>query len=367
MISLAGGLPDAERFPTELLAELTQRVISERGHQALQYGITRGDESTRAALCALFGQTPVDPEDLVVTTGSQQALDLLARALLDPGDAVVVSDPEYLGALQVFRGAGAVVRSVGLDDHGLNTSQLEDELRWGLRPKLCYVVPHFHNPTGATMNLERRVHLDQLADRYGFVVVEDDPYRELYFDANAPTDPPQSPDHTVRLRSTSKTLAPGLRVGVLAGPPWLTAAVVTAKQSVDLHTSTLCQAIVCEALHAPWIDDHLRALRELYRTKRDALAAALRYAFDDNITFALPHGGMFLWADLAPAGIDDSAEWLRRCLDELVCFVPGSAFAVQRSLASFARFSFATGGIEDFAVAAERLARVADDSPRARS
>lgn len=353
MISVAGGLPDASLFPTAELAAISQRVITDQGARVLQYGVTSGDETTRSAMTRLF--TPgTEATRLVVTTGSQQALDLIARTVVNPGDQVVAGDPDYLGALQVFRSYGTDVRSVPVDSDGLDTGHLEDELRWGLRPKCCYIVPNFHNPTGVTMSAERRMHLNELAQRYGFLVIEDDPYRDLYFGGAAPEQIESDPQLTVQLRSTSKILAPGLRIGALAGPQWLTDAVTTAKQSVDLHTSTLTQAIVAEALIAPWFDDHLATLRRSYEAKRDVLIDALGAAFDGEIEIAVPAGGMFLWARFH--GIDDATDWLQRCLDNGVCFVPGQAFSVHRDLSQHARLSFATGSVDELTVAVERLA-----------
>lgn len=353
MLSLAGGLPDASRFPVPELARIAERVITESGGQVLQYGTTQGDEAARRALVRLY-DSPTDPESLVVTTGSQQALDLLGRVLLDPGDQVVVHDPDYLGALQVFRSHEAHLIPVAVDGDGLDTSELEDRLRAGARPKACYVVPHFHNPTGATLSPDRRRHLGELAAMYGFVIIEDDPYRDLWFDGTGPTEAVSDPQLTVRLRSTSKTLAPGLRLGVLSAPPWLVRAVVTAKQSTDMHTSRLSQAVVASALEAPWFTPHLEGLRSWYGAKRDVLVGALQEVFADRVHFTAPGGGMFLWVEFTD--VDDTGRWLERCLDAGVCFVPGAAFAVERNLVQAARLAFATGSPEQLHRAVARMA-----------
>ena len=352
MISLAGGLPDASHFPVGELAGITARVLGAEGATALQYGLTAGSAEARTALGSLFGDAP-DSEEMVLTTGSQQALALIARVVVNPGDQVVVGDPDYLGALQVFRAYGADVRPIAIDADGLDTAQLEDALRWGLRPKLCYLVPHFHNPTGGTMSAEGRAHLNELSSRYGFLLVEDDPYRELYYSDEAPQDRPGDPELTVRLRSTSKMLAPGLRVGALHGPSWLVEPIVTAKQSADLHTSSLTQAIAAEAVASSWLPGHLDALRSLYRGKRNVLVDALRSAFGERASFAVPDGGMFLWVRIEDAG--DTTSWLERCLERGVCFVPGSAFAVARDLSSYLRLSFATGTTDELVTAVDRM------------
>ncbi len=368
MISLAGGLPDASMFPVDALATIAGEVIARDGARVLQYGVTRGEESARAALATLYGDPLFDgadpdhpdtghpdPDDLVVTTGSQQGLDLVARVLLDPGDVVVTGDPEYLGVLQILRSVNAAVHPIPIDGDGLDTAVLADRLEGGLRPKACYIVPHFHNPTGATMSTERRAHLHELSSKYGFVVIEDDPYRELYYDGERPEERVGDPDLTVRFRSTSKVLAPGLRIGSLTGPAWLREAVVTAKQSADLHTSTVTQAIVAEALRSPWLAEHLDALRRTYGHKRDVLVAALHDAFGDGVRFETPAGGMFVWAEFG--GDVDTATWLNAALEHLVCFVPGAAFAVERELASSSRLSFVTPPPDDLREGVLRLVR----------
>jgi len=354
MISLAGGLPDPTLFPTEALAVIAQRLVHDHGQEVLQYGVTAGAPEVRRALIALFGaSTGTGAERLVVTTGSQQALDLIARTVVNPGDQVVVGDPDYLGGLQVFRSYGADLRPIAIDVDGMDTAQLEHELQRGLRPTCCYIVPHFHNPTGATMSAERREHLDGLSQQFGFLVIEDDPYCELFYGGVAPAEHAGDPELTVQLRSTSKTLAPGLRIGVLSGPDWLTDPLITAKQSVDLHTSSLSQAIVAEVVASSWFGAHLNSLRQAYGLKRDALIAALKSNFGDQVEMATPAGGMFLWVRFV--GIGDTRAWLSRCLDQGVCFVPGSAFAVRRDLDNYARLSFATGSVAELTEAVARM------------
>ncbi len=352
MISLAGGLPDSALFPTTELAAIAQRVIAEQGREVLQYGETAGYPMLRERFAA--SMPGVDGGDVVVTTGSQQGLDLLARSLIDPGDRVVVGDPEYLGALQVFGQYQAQLEPIAMDARGLDTDLLERRLLEGLRPKACYVVPNFHNPTGTSMTAVRRRHLALLSDRYGFVVIEDDPYRDLHFEEHPPDESPFNPELHVRLRSVSKTLAPGLRVGALAAPQWLVEAVVIAKQSCDLHTSTLSQAVAAEALASSWYPKHLREMRSLYRVKRDVLIRSLQIEFGAHLSFARPAGGMFLWIDLQSG---DTTALLKAALERRVCFVPGGAFAVHTDLSSWARLSFATGSAESLTEGVRRLAQ----------
>lgn len=353
MISLAGGIPDATLFPTAELADIAQRVIAADGTDALQYGRTEGTDACRSIMATHFGFG--DPDSVLITTGAQQGLNLAIRSLIDPGDQVIVSDAEYVGFLQILGAHGAVPVTVRTDRFGLDTQHLADRLTSGLRPKACYLVPHFHNPTGARISAERWAHLGELSSRYGFVVIEDDPYRDLYFGGSPPVDVGTDPILTVRLRSTSKSLAPGLRIGAVQAPDDLLGAMVTAKQSVDLHTSTLSQAIVGEAVQTTWYPDHLQRLRASYSHKCGVLRHALDQALGTRITsMNEPEGGMFLWVGF-DEGLDTS-RWLVRALGHDICFVPGPAFSPTGALSTWARFSFATVTDDDLVEGARRLA-----------
>lgn len=352
MLSLAGGLPDPALFPAVELADIAADVLRRDGARVLQYGLTAGERSLREHIVETTSEaTTID--EVVITTGSQQGLQLLGGVLLDPGDVVVVGDPEYLGATQAFRRAGASLFAVPADTDGLDVDALETALDTGLRPKLVYLVPHFHNPSGATLTADRHRRLLVLAERFGFLVVFDDPYRELFVAGAAPVD--DTPHAAaVHLRSVSKVLAPGLRVGWLVGPTWLTAAVERAKQSADLHTSTVAQAIVHAALTADWFDTHLDGLRAAGLRKRDALCDALGTRLGDRISFSRPDGGMFVWAELPE--IDSTDALLSAALDRGVAFVPGSAFAVERDLSRHVRLSWATASPAQLGEAVERFA-----------
>lgn len=358
MISLAGGLPDPAHFPTEELAAIAADVLRHDGRRTLQYGLTAGERDLREVIVAASGRdrgtdTDIDIDEVIVTTGSQQGLELLAGVLVDPGDSVVVADPEYLGATQAFRRAGADLVAVAVDADGLDVAALEARLEAGCRPKFVYLVPHFHNPSGGTLSAERRTRLLELADHHGFLVVLDDPYRDLFVE-RSPDDDGDRPPMAVHLRSTSKVLAPGLRVGWTIGPSWLIRAMERAKQSADLHTSTVAQAIVRRALEADWYPRHLEDLRQATRTKRDTLCDALTTTFGDRIDFRRPGGGMFVWAAL-PADVSTGL-LLPDALDAGVAYVPGSAFAVERDLSHHLRLSWATGTPTELTEGVARLA-----------
>jgi 2-aminoadipate transaminase len=361
VISLAGGLPAADLLPRERIARAAADALTDPA--AVQYGETAGLARLREVVAAHEtargtggDRGPVRPGDVVVTSGSQQALDLLARAVLDPGDTVVIEDPGYVGALQVFQAAGAAVEPVGLDEHGMRVDELADRLAAGLRPRLVHTVSSFHNPRGVTLAPERRRELAGLAEHYGFLVVEDDPYGLLAFDGAPPRPLAAHSPRVVRLGSASKVLAPALRVGWLVGPPEVTAAVELLRQGADLCGSTLTQAIAADLLgDGPWFAGHLAALRRAGAARAAAFTAAVT-ALLPGVACSVPTGGMFCWLDF-PAGTDTAAA-LPRALEAGVGFVPGSAFAVAGELPAAARCCFASHPEGVLREAVRRLATV---------
>jgi len=345
MRSLAGGLPDPDLFPAERLETATRAVLRTpaRAERALQYGPTEGLAELRDRLTvtpAVQRVAHVAADDLVVTSGSQQALHLLATVLVDPGDSVVVDDPCYLGARQVLQAAGARLAGIPLDGDGLRVDLLADRLRAGLRPRLVYTVPAYQNPSGAVLSADRRAALVALARRYGFVVIEDDAYGALGFGPGYEEPAPlgtDAPDVVVTVGTVSKVLAPGLRVGWLRAPEVVRAAVLRAKQAFDLHTSTFTQSVVAEILSdAAFLERHLARLRPRYAVRSAALAGALA---GDRVSFATPRGGLFLWVELR--GVDTTALF-ETALAHDIMFVPGRAFAVEEHWCNHARLSFAT-------------------------
>ena len=355
VISLAGGLPAADLLPRERIAAAAARALTDPA--AVQYAETAGVAALRETVAAhetARCDRPVGPADIVVTSGSQQALDLLARALLDPGDPVVVEDPAYVGALQVFQATGADLVGVPRDVDGMRVDVLADRPAAGLRPRLVHTVSSFHNPRGVTLAPDRRRALAALADRYGFLVVEDDPYGLLAFDG-APAQPVAAHgDRVLRLGSASKIVAPALRVGWLTGPATVVAAVERLKQGTDLCGSSLTQAIAAELLaDAGWLDAHLTRTRAVTAARARAFTAAVADRLPE-VSCTTPTGGMFCWLEFPP-GID-TTELLPRALDAGVAFVPGSAFAVHADQTRAARCCFAS---VDEATLAEAVARLA--------
>lgn len=367
VISLAGGLPSSTLLPVERVKVGLSQVLERDGAAALQYGLTSG-EPQLAELLASRAPHQTNPDQIVITAGSQQALDLLARALTaaDTKDNIAaIEDPGYLGAIQALRSNGYTLAPIPVDENGMVVEELERQLVTGLRPRVCYVNPAFQNPTGASLSPARATRLVELAERYNFVVIADDPYAELYLDGVAPTPLPQS-EMVAFLGSMSKTLSPGLRVGWLNANPALASAVSLAKQPADLQTSTVSQLLVAELLaDQRWWDEHTKALRDEYRTRRQAMKVALNKRLP-QATLSDQHGGFFLWVDLTPylqssSRQIDLMELLPAAVANGVAFVPGSAFRSSELTAAdpgapTVRLSYSSGDPNLFDEAIARLA-----------
>ncbi len=354
ILSLAGGLPAPELLPVDRIAAATADVLAAEGPAALQYGPTEGIAALRATVADRLGNGTA-PEGVVITTGSQQALDLVARVLLDPGDVVVVEQPTYLGALGALQWCAPTVVSIAGDHDGLRTDLLADRLAAGLRPKLVYVVTDFANPTGATLADSRRRHLAGLADQFGFVVVEDDPYGALRF--RGTTAPPVRAftERAVTLGTASKVISPGLRVGWLAAPDWLVRPIVVAKQATDLHTAVLNQHLVRALLaDGAWFDAHVAALVESYSARAGVLVQALREACGEHFQLSPVDGGMFLWVRPRHPGLA-AERLLATAIDAGVAFVPGSAFRHDAVDDGTMRLCFTTVDADGLHEAARRL------------
>jgi 2-aminoadipate transaminase len=336
VISFAGGLPAPDVFPVEEVQEACQIVLQEMGAQALQYSTTEGYLPLREMIArhtARYG-FQISPDHVLITASSQQALDLLGKVFINPGDHILVESPTYLGALQAWNAYGAEYVTVPMDEDGMDTDALEEALRAG--PKFIYVLPNFQNPSGSTLSLERRYKLIDLADRYGVPIVEDDPYGQLRYDGehlpSVVTLDSQSRDdckasyrgNVIYLSTFSKILAPGLRLGWVIAPPEVIRKIVTAKQGADLHTSTFTQMVAYEVSRGGFIDRHIPLIKKVYGERRDVMLAAMDRYFPPEVDWTHPHGGLFLWGIL-PEHLD-AAEVLQAAVEEKVAFVPGQAF-----------------------------------------
>jgi 2-aminoadipate transaminase len=366
VISFAGGLPAPELFDAPGLREAFAAALADGAYErTLQYSTTEGDPALRRAIAARMSTRGLatEPDDVLITSGSQQALTLIAAVLIEPGDTVLVEEPSYLAALQCFQMAGARVVPVPCDDDGLDPEAIPALVRRE-RPKLLYTVPTFHNPTGRTLPLERRAALAQAAARVGLWIVEDDPYGELrYRGAPVPhvASLPGAEDRTIALSTLSKVLVPGLRIGWLRAPGALRRALVVAKQAADLHTSTIDQAAAAHWLAACDLDAHIAGLRAVYAPRRDALVGALGETLPEGSRWTRPDGGMFVWVRL-PDGWDADA-LLAAALEREVAFVPGWPFFPGPPDRATLRLSFTTHTEAEIADGLGRL-RSAVDSRR---
>ncbi|MCT9077520.1 aminotransferase-like domain-containing protein [Streptomyces fulvoviolaceus] len=357
VINFAGGLPAPELFDAEGIAAAYRAVLAEVPGRALQYSTTEGEPGLRAALAGRMSVRglPTDADDVLVTTGSQQALSLLATALVEPGDTVLVESPCYLAALQVFGFAGARVVAVPGDAEGIDPVALE-ELVVRERPKLLYTVPTFQNPTGRTLSCERRAAVASVAARRGLWIVEDDPYGELRFEGERVpwiASLAEAHDRVVLLGSFSKVMAPGLRLGWLRAPGELRRACTVAKQAADLHTPTVNQLAAARYLADRDLDAHVARVAGVYRERRDAMLAGLADALPEGSTWSRPEGGMFLWARL-PSSYDASA-LLPQVVRENVAYVPGAPFYAGEPDRSTLRLCFVTQTPEEIGEGLRRL------------
>ncbi len=361
IISFAGGLPSPASFPVAEIRAAADRLLRDAPTAALQYSATEGYMPLRAWIAARHSSADVtiDPSQVLITTGSQQALELLGKVLVDAGSKVLVETPTYLGALQSFSLYEPEFVSVPTDADGLIPQALDAGLTRGAR--LLYTQPNFQNPTGRRLSLERRQALAAFARQSAFPVVEDDPYGALSYRGNAlPSLLSLAPQHVVYLGSFSKVLAPGLRVGYMIAPPTLHFKLVQAKQATDLHTPSLNQQIVYEVVRDGFLERHIPTIRQLYSAQCEAMLGALEQWMPAGVSWNRPEGGMFVWLQL-PDQID-SSELLAAALEQNVAFVPGAPFYATPATASDARqtmrLSFVTVPAEQIAVGVERLAKL---------
>lgn len=365
IISFAGGFPDPALFDVEGIKESSNAVLTNAPGAVLQYGATEGYGPLREGISGFMANkgATVKPEGLIVTTGSQQALDLIGKTMISPGDKVIVEAPTFLATIQCFRLYGAHIIGAPIDADGVDVDKLE-KLIEEHKPKLVYLIPTFGNPSGATLSLERRKRILEIAARTQTLVVEDDPYGELYFDAPPPPsllalsdEVPGSREWLAHCGSFSKILSPGLRVGWLIAPPELLAKATMCKQFSDAHTSNLTQATAAHYLTLNRLEGALSVVRKTYAERARVMAASLQRELGDAIAFNAPQGGMFFWAHLTGAnGKDASApEFAKRAIDKMVAFVPGAPFFAHDPDLSTLRLSFATVGLDKIEEGIARL------------
>ena len=343
IISFAGGLPSARTFPKTEFAAACAAVLANDADAALQYGASEGYAPLRQAVADML-PWDVNPDQVLITTGSQQGLDLIAKILIDEGSKVLVETPTYLGALQAFTPMEPVVHSISSDDEGIDVADLAAKAK---DARFLYVLPNFQNPTGRTMTEARRAALSAKAKELGLPIVEDNPYGDLWFD----TPPPlpltaRNPDGCVYLGSFSKILAPGLRLGFLVAPKALYPKLLQAKQAADLHTPSFNQRMVSHVMQGDFLKRHVPTIRAQYKEQRDAMLAALKREMAElDFTWNMPLGGMFLWARL-PEGIN-AVDFLEKAVDKGVAYVPGIPFFAEGGDPRSLRLSFVTPTVEE--------------------
>ncbi|ASJ03724.1 aminotransferase [Thermococcus profundus] len=347
VISLAGGLPAPETFPVETIKKIAVEVLEEHADKALQYGTTKGFTPLRLALARWMEKRydiPMSKVEIMTVAGSQQALDLIGRVFLNPGDPIVVEAPTYLAAIQAFKYYDPEFISIPLDDKGMRVDLLEEKLeelrKQGKRVKIVYTVSTFQNPAGVTMSVDRRKKLLELANEYDFLIVEDGPYSELRY-SGEPTPPIKHFDdygRVIYLGTFSKILAPGFRIGWVAAHPHLIRKMEIAKQSIDLCTNTFGQAIAWKYVENGYLDEHIPKIIEFYKPRRDAMLEALEEYMPEGVEWTKPEGGMFVWVTL-PEGIDTKL-MMERAVAKGVAYVPGEAFFVHRDKKNTMRLNF---------------------------
>ena len=336
VISFAGGMPAPELFPIEEFKAACEVVLTEMGDRALQYGTTEGYQPLREMIArnaSKYG-IQISADNVLITAGSQQALDLLGKIFINRGDRVLVESPTYLGAIQAWNAYGVKYVTIPSDENGMNTDLLESRLRTGI--KFIYVLPNFQNPTGVTLSRERRKALVEMADAYGVPIVEDDPYGQLRFEGEHQTpvvviddemrakEVPIYSGNVIYTSTFSKILAPGLRLAWVVAPTEVIKKLVQAKQGCDLHTATFNQYIAYELANSPWMKTHIQLIRKVYKERRDTMIQALEANMPENVRWTHPKGGLFLWMTL-PEGVDTS-KIFSEAVAQKVAFVPGGPF-----------------------------------------
>lgn len=368
VISFAGGLPAPEVFPIEKFKEAADIVLTEMGDYALQYGTTEGYQPLREMIArnATKYGIRISSDNVMITSGSQQALDLLGRIFINRGDRVLVESPTYLGAIQAWNAYGVKYVTIPFDENGMQTELLESRLRIGL--KFIYVLPNFQNPTGVTLSRERRKQLVEMADSYGVPIVEDDPYGQLRYegehippvvvldDEMRAKEVPVYSGNVIYTSTFSKILAPGLRLAWVVAPTEVIKKMVQAKQGCDLHTSTLTQYLAYQVANNPWMKTHIQTIRKTYKERRDVMIQSLEKHMPEGVHWTEPKGGLFLWVTL-PKEIN-TGEIFNEAVEAKVAFVPGGPFHPLGGGTNTMRLNFSNSKPELIREGIKRLAKV---------
>lgn len=365
MISFAGGLPNPEAFPVKIIHECIEKTFQKDIDKALQYGTTEGLTQLRSVLAERMKNTKninCDLHDILITSGSQQALSLVALCFLDPGDTYLTCVPAYLGALQAFSAYEANCEAIPMNEEGIDIDSLRRNIerlrRVGVNPKFIYTVPTFQNPSGETMSINRRKEILDVASEYDFLIVEDDPYSEIFFEKK--TIPPiksfDTKGRVIYTSTFSKILAPGFRLGWVIASKEILDKLILAKQATDLCTNVFAQYIGYEYIHGGFLDDHIKKIRNLYKKKRDIMLESLKKYFPKKVTWTVPEGGMFIWITL-PKGVDTRLMF-QKALAKKVAYVTGDAFYPEGKNFNSMRLNFSYSDDETIKEGIKRLAEV---------
>jgi 2-aminoadipate transaminase len=362
VISMAGGLPASDAFPVDEIRTVTARLLRDDPTSLLQYSTTEGFPELRGWIAEQAAKSrgrEVDADQVLITHGSQQALDLVSKVFVDPGVEVAIDEPGYIGAIQALQVFEPTLLPVPVDEHGIDSVALESLLEAGHRPRVLYTVVNFQNPTGATLSLERRMHLAELAEKYGFVIVEDDPYWALRFAGEQLPSIASWSDNVISLGTFSKLVVPGLRVGYAVAPTWAREHLAKVKQGADLHTSSWGQVLLSALVsERGWLSDHIEALVRVYGTRAKALEDALVARVGEKFAFSRPDGGMFLWGRLSDGR--SASDLLPKAVERGMAFVPGEPFYSGPPDVSTLRMSFATASPAELDEGVRRFAAALD-------
>lgn len=368
IISFAGGLPDPEIFPYEFMKDAVDKIMAKKGRVALQYGPTEGLVEFKEEFIKFLEKEEgikAKPENLLITTASQQALDIVGRLFIDPSDPIMVELPSYMGGLQVFKSYGADFIGIKMEDDGILIEELEEKIKWlkdqDEHYKFIYLVPDFQNPSGVTLSEEKRKKIVEISEKYNVVIIEDSPYRQIRFEGNAPKmiyridKETRKTDNIITLFTLSKTFAPGLRIGMILANENIIKKMVILKQSLDLCTSSLNQLIAAEFFRTGYFYKHVEKVKKVYKMKKDAMLEALEKYMPEGVSWTKPEGGLFLWIRLPEAISAD--EMFEDAVKENVAYVIGSAFHVDGSGKNTMRLNFSYPTVNEIEEGIKRLAR----------